>query len=66
MAIGAKIDMSGVPRNAMSRAFFSDPPGRRERRDGTINSHHHQNPRTLMEVSLIFFHKVNRLVIIVS
>lgn len=44
--------MRGVPRNAMSKAFFSGPDGRRERSDGTMKSHHHQNPRAFIEISL--------------
>jgi hypothetical protein len=46
------METNGVPRKAISRAFFSAPVGRLERRDGTINSHHHQNPKTLIETSL--------------
>lgn len=52
VAMGAIIDMRGVPRNAISNAFFSGPDGRRERRDGTMKSHHHQNPRAFIEISL--------------
>ncbi len=49
---GESIDIAGVARKAMSSACFSDPPGRRERRDGTMNNHHHQNPNTLIGISL--------------
>ncbi len=49
---GAIIDINGVPRKAISRAFFSAPVGRLERKEGTINNHHHQKPRTLIETSL--------------
>ena len=52
VAIGAINDTAGVPRNAMSSAFFSNPFGRLERNDGTINNHHHQKPRTWMDTSL--------------
>jgi hypothetical protein len=36
----------------MSNAFFSNPDGLLERKDGTMNNHHHQNPRTWIDTSL--------------
>jgi hypothetical protein len=53
VAAGAINDTKGVAKKAMSNAFFSIPLGRRDRKDGTTKSHHHQNPNTLMEVSLL-------------
>lgn len=46
------MDMSGVPRNAISRAFFSAPDGLLDLKDGTMNNHQNQYPSTLMEISL--------------
>jgi hypothetical protein len=42
VAMGARIDTSGVPKKAISKAFFSRPFGFLERREGTIKSHQNQ------------------------
>jgi hypothetical protein len=39
---GARSDTSGVPKKAISKAFFSGPFGFLERREGTIKSHQNQ------------------------
>ena len=52
VATGAINEMRGVAKKAISNAFFSNPLGRRDRKDGTTKSHHHQNPNTWMDVSL--------------
>jgi hypothetical protein len=49
---GDMMEIRGVPKNAISRAFFSGPLGFRERREGTIKSHQNQYPNTAMEISL--------------
>jgi hypothetical protein len=46
VTIGAMMEMRGVPKKAISRAFFSGPLGFRERREGTIKSHQNQYPNT--------------------
>jgi len=52
VATGAVKEIMGEAKKAISRAFFSAPRGRRDRSDGIINSHHHQYPNTMMEISL--------------
>jgi hypothetical protein len=50
--VGARIEIRGVPKKAISKAFFSGPFGLLERRDGTIKSHQNQYPKTVREISL--------------
>jgi hypothetical protein len=47
------MDISGVPRKAMSRALFSAPEGLLDLKDGTMNNHQNQYPKTWMEMSLM-------------
>ena len=46
VANGMRMDTSGVAKNAQLRASFSCARGLRARKDGTMNSHHIQKPRT--------------------
>ena len=57
VATGAKIEINGVPRKAISNAFFSGPFGRRERSEGTMNNHQNQYPKTWIDMSLDFANK---------
>jgi len=52
VATGARIEIKGVPRKAISNAFFSGPFGRRDRSEGMMKSHQNQYPRTWIEMSL--------------